>query len=155
MAGTCQNCGGKYNVDITVHDQMWNYIRGTHTALCGFCIATGLESQTKHSNLSLIDTEELKRLKGAEGLIYVPGSWVCDKCTFVQIRSTFSVGDGIVRADNSSWLDPCPNCDIPMRRQTEREAGNQMCERLEALVYRLRDAELEIQRLKEGKSSAA
>lgn len=74
-----------------------------------------------------------ERLVKLEALVYVPGLWRCAKCSFQLQQMNLHVSTGNVSARNEPG-DKCPNCDVPLWRVTEREAGNQMCDRLEAEI---------------------
>lgn len=71
---------------------------------------------------------EINRL---EKLVYVPGLWRCAKCEFQLIQANLTVGDGKVTARNDPG-DRCPNCNAPLWRVTEREAGNRLIDLLDA-----------------------
>ncbi len=58
-------------------------------------------------------------------LVYVPGLWRCAKCQFQLIQANLNAGDGSVTARDQVG-DKCPNCDVPLWRVTEREAGNKL-----------------------------
>ena len=58
-------------------------------------------------------------------LVYVPGLWRCAKCKFQLIQANLNAGDGSVTARDQAG-DKCPNCDAPLWRVTEREAGNKL-----------------------------
>lgn len=58
-------------------------------------------------------------------LVYVPGLWRCAKCEFQLIQANLNAGDGSVTARDQAG-DKCPNCDVPLWRVTEREAGNKL-----------------------------
>lgn len=68
-------------------------------------------------------------------LIYVPGLLKCKKCGFALIKTNLHVQDGSLSADNSP--DRCPNDGSPMWRVSERDAGNEMVDRCEALTAEL------------------
>ena len=67
-----------------------------------------------------------------EKLVYVPGTFQCAKCKFSLMKTTLFVGSGTFASDSSP--DTCPNCNVPMWRVTERDAGNELCDRLDALA---------------------
>ena len=72
-----------------------------------------------------------RQLREAERLIYVPGILKCAKCGCVLVTTNLHVNSGQVSANN----DPqkCPNGCGPMWRRTERDAGNELCDRLEEI----------------------
>lgn len=74
--------------------------------------------------------DEIERLGK---LVYVPGLWRCAKCEFQLIQANLNAGDGTVTARDQAG-DKCPNCNSPLWRVTERQAGNDVCDRLEARV---------------------
>lgn len=78
---------------------------------------------------------EIKRL---EKLVYVPGVLMCAKCKFQQVSINLHVNTGQRSANNSP--QQCPNGCGPLWRVTERDAGNEMVDRCEALQAQL-DAE--------------
>ena len=65
---------------------------------------------------------ENKRL---EKLVYVPELWRCPKCEFQLIQANLNAGDGSVTARDQPG-DKCPNCNSPLWRVTERDAGNKL-----------------------------
>lgn len=79
--------------------------------------------------LNDVDTlrNEVARL---EKLVYVPGLFKCEKCKFSLISTTLNVSTGQACANNVS--ESCPNGCGPLRRVTEREAGNESVDRLDA-----------------------
>jgi hypothetical protein len=80
---------------------------------------------------------EIERLKS---LVYVPGLWRCAKCNFSLVQANLNAKDGTVTARDKPG-DKCPNCDSPLWRVTERDAGNEMVDRAEELLKRATDAE--------------
>jgi len=74
-----------------------------------------------------------ERLAKLEGLVYVPGLWRCAKCEFQLTQMNLNANTGNVSARDEPG-DKCPNCNSPLWRVTERDAGNQMCDRLEAEI---------------------
>jgi hypothetical protein len=63
-------------------------------------------------------------------LVYVPGLWKCAKCGFQLVQSNLNANDGSVTARDDPG-DKCPNCDVPLWRVTERDAGNELAKRCE------------------------
>jgi hypothetical protein len=86
----------------------------------------------------------LERLEGKtadlEKLVYVPGLWRCAKCEFSLLQSNLNARDGSVTVRDEPG-DRCPNCQSPLWRVTERRAGNDLADRLEAELERRRLAE--------------
>lgn len=68
-------------------------------------------------------------------LVYVPGLWRCAKCDFRLLQSNLNAIDGSITAGDQPG-DKCPNCDSPLWRVTERQAGNDMVDRCEEQVAR-------------------
>lgn len=81
--------------------------------------------------------ELLVRIKQLEALVYVPGLFRCAKCKFQLNRIEIHAQSGNMRADNTP--DSCPNCTRPLWRVTERDAGNDLCDRLEAMQLKLNE----------------
>lgn len=72
-----------------------------------------------------------------EKLVYVPGLWKCAKCKCVVMTNTLHVPYGAMSANNSP--QQCPNDCGPMWRVTERAAGNEVVDRMDAQAERLKD----------------
>ena len=85
---------------------------------------------------------EITRL---EKLVYVPGLWRCAKCDFSILQSNLNARDGTITARDEPG-DKCPNCDSPLWRVTERQAGNDMIDRCEEQIVRAKDAEEKLER---------
>lgn len=83
----------------------------------------------------IVDIERLEKL------VYVPGQLRCAKCECVVLSTTLHAPTGTFSANNEPQA--CPNGCGPMWRVTERDAGNEVCNRLEkamdALII-IRDA---------------
>lgn len=94
-------------------------------------------AKCRELELRLSDREaEVARL---EKLVYVPGAWRCAKCKCGLISNTLYVATGAMAANNKP--QECPNGCGPMWRLTERDAGNEVCDRLEALAIKQRASE--------------
>jgi hypothetical protein len=63
-------------------------------------------------------------------LVYVPGLWRCAKCKCTVVSTNLHYPSGGFSANNKP--QECPNNCGPMWRVTERDAGNQACDRAEA-----------------------
>lgn len=63
-------------------------------------------------------------------MVYVPGLWRCPKCEFQSLQSNLNASDGSVTASDKPG-EKCPNCDSPLWRVSERDAGNRLSDRLE------------------------
>lgn len=70
-----------------------------------------------------------KRIAELEALVYVPGQWRCPKCKFVLMQMKLRASDGAVGVRDEPG-EPCPNCQSPLWRVTERDAGNELADRL-------------------------
>lgn len=73
-------------------------------------------------------------------LVYVPGLWRCPKCKFTLSQFNLNGLDGAVTSRDDPG-DKCPNCDKPLWRVTERDAGNDMVDRAEEQLARALAAE--------------
>lgn len=67
----------------------------------------------------------------ARKLAYVPGMFKCAKCGCVTISTNLHMPDGGFSANNEPQR--CPNDCGPMWPRTERQAGNDLCDQLEAM----------------------
>lgn len=81
----------------------------------------------------------------ARKLVYVPGVLKCAKCGFRLIKTTLHVLADSYSADSSP--DYCPNDGAPMWRVTERDAGNELCGRLDAAEDLAQAAEARVKAL--------
>lgn len=79
--------------------------------------------------------EEAERLAK---LVYVPGLTKCAKCGLNLISSTLNADDGSVRANTNPQT--CPNGCGPMWKVSERDASNEVCDRLDAANAALAEA---------------
>lgn len=89
---------------------------------------------------------EIARLRQ---LVYVPGLWQCAKCKFQLVQANLNADDGSVTSRDQPG-DRCPNCNVPLWRVSERDAGNDMVERCEEWMKRATAAEAELERLRRG-----
>ena len=64
-----------------------------------------------------------------EKLVYVPGVFSCAKCRVVLVSTTMHAHTGLMKANTEP--QKCPNGCGPLWRRTERDAGNELCDRLE------------------------
>lgn len=83
-----------------------------------------------------------RRVDELERLVYVPGLWRCPRCAFNLMRTTLNVSTGRASADDTCG-EKCPNCQSPLWRVTERDAGNELVERLHRLQLKLTPAEIQ------------
>jgi rubrerythrin len=88
--------------------------------------------------LTLVKEDEVEKLRSQ---VYVPGLWRCAKCSFHLSQANLNMHDGSVTSRNDPG-DKCPNCNVPLWRVTEREAGNQMVDRCEELLRRVQELEM-------------
>lgn len=72
----------------------------------------------------------LGRIAELENLVYVPGLWRCPKCKCGVHSTVMSAVSGAMRAN----VEPqrCPNDCGPMWRVTERDAGNELADQMNA-----------------------
>lgn len=81
--------------------------------------------------------DEIARLRSAvealERQVFVPGLWRCAKCSFQLVQSSLNANDGSVRAADKPG-EKCPNCNVPLWRVTEREAGTEAVKRAMAEI---------------------
>lgn len=80
------------------------------------------------------------RVESLEALVYVPGLWKCAKCGFQLVQRNLNAANGTVTARDNPG-DRCPNCDVPLWRVTERDAGNEMSDRCVEQMDRAKAAE--------------
>jgi len=80
---------------------------------------------------------EVERLTN---LVYVPGLWRCPKCKFNLVQGSINAIDGTMTVRDEPG-DRCPNCDVPLRRVTERDSGNDMVDRATERLARALAAE--------------
>ena len=81
-------------------------------------------------------TEATKRL---ERLVYVPGALKCAKCGFRLVTTNLHVNTGQISANNEP--QECANGCGPMWRVTERDAGNELIDRMDKLADDKKSAE--------------
>jgi uncharacterized protein with PIN domain len=72
-----------------------------------------------------------------EKQVYVSGLWRCPKCEFQLCQATLYAATGTVGARDTPG-DKCPNCNGPLWRVSERQAGNEMVKRCEEELERNR-----------------
>jgi uncharacterized protein with PIN domain len=81
-----------------------------------------------------------------EKQVYVPGLWRCPKCEFQLVQANLYAATGAVSARDQPG-DKCPNCNGPLWRVTERQAGNDMVKRCEEQMERAIKAETKLKAL--------
>lgn len=79
-------------------------------------------------------------LADAKSKLYVPGRWRCPKCNFGLSQFKIRASDGAIGASDTPG-EKCPNCDTPLWRVTEREAGDELGERAQEYLQRAVAAE--------------
>lgn len=105
-----------------IADHWWDVLTIEDREKLAADIATALRSR----DTALAEARaEIERL---EKLVYVPGHWCCAKCSFYLVQSNLNAFDGSISARDKPG-EKCPNCDVPLWRVTERQAGDQVAER--------------------------
>jgi rubrerythrin len=95
------------------------------------------------------DVEQLrKRIAELESLVYVPGLWRCAKCKFQLVQSCIRADDGAVGLRDDPG-EICPNCNAPLWRVTERDAGNELVDRGMEQIERAERAEARVRELEQ------
>lgn len=74
--------------------------------------------------------DEIERL---EKLVFVPGMMRCAKCSFVGMHMVTRASDGAVGVKANLEPEKCPNGCGPLWRVSERDAGNDLADRLEKM----------------------
>lgn len=64
------------------------------------------------------------QLEVTKEVVYVPGQWQCDACSFSLYQRTLNAADGTVSARDTQ-PEPCPNCNTMLRRVTWQERAYQ------------------------------
>lgn len=82
-------------------------------------------------------------LAEAKSQLYVPGRWRCPKCKFGLMQMKLRASDGAVGVRDDPG-EKCPNCDTPLWRVTEREAGDELAERCQEYLQRAVKAEADL-----------
>lgn len=75
----------------------------------------------------------------AERLIYVPGQWRCAKCKYVGVHAVFCAETGAVGIRANAKTEICPNGCGPLWPVTERQAGNELCDRLDIAADKINE----------------
>lgn len=91
-----------------------------------------------------IVTPEIERL---EKLVFVPGMMRCEKCKFVGMHMVMRASDGAVGVKADLEPEKCPNGCGPLWRVSERDSGNETCDRLETSILRERALESALKNL--------
>jgi hypothetical protein len=94
---------------------------------------------------------KIHRLQGEvtrlEKLVFVPGMMKCAKCGFVGMHMVMRASDGAVGVKTDVAPEKCPNGCGPLWRVTERDSGNEVCDRLEKSVLREKALEDALQQI--------
>jgi len=75
-----------------------------------------------------------------ESEIFVPGEWVCPRCSFRLHRRVMSASDGSVGVDTDPESEPCPNDGEQMQRLTWKQDAEEANRVALALMKELRAA---------------
>ena len=99
---------------------------------CEFCYT----EEKSRFNVTNRHAERLDALEAEnerlERLVYVPGVWVCAKCKLSLVSTLLDVSRGLFAANKEP--QQCPNGCGPLWRKTERDAGNELCIRIDELA---------------------
>lgn len=82
-------------------------------------------------------------LADAKSKLYVPGRWRCPKCNFGLSQFKLRAFDGAIGVSDTPG-EKCPNCDTPLWRVTEREAGDELADRCREYLQRATEAEAQL-----------
>jgi hypothetical protein len=88
-------------------------------------------------------------LADAKSKLYVPGRWRCPKCNFGLSQFKLRASDGAIGVSDTPG-EKCPNCDTPLWRVTEREAGDELAERCQEQMLRATKAEADLAEAREA-----
>jgi hypothetical protein len=107
--------------------------------------ALGIEDSFKTPLEAIAEKDdEIARLSAelaaAKSQLYAPGRWRCPKCNFGLTQMKMRASDGTVGSRDDPG-EKCPNCDTPLWRVTEREAGDELAERCAEQMQRAIKAE--------------
>jgi hypothetical protein len=79
--------------------------------------------------------------------LFVPGDWVCPRCSFRLHKRVMSAADGSVGVDASAEAEPCPNDGAPMQRLTWKQDAEEANRVALALMKELRAARERLEEL--------
>jgi hypothetical protein len=82
-----------------------------------------------------------------ENELFVPGEWVCPRCSFRLRKRVMSAADGSVGVDASAEAEPCPNDGEPMQRLTRKQDAEEANRVALALMKELRAARERLEEL--------
>jgi hypothetical protein len=88
-----------------------------------------------------------QRIIELERLAYVPGVLYCPRCGLSLNSMRFDAATSRIAASNPPD-ELCINCAGPLQRLSERDAGNRLCDRNEALLKEIRQLNEERQWLR-------
>lgn len=91
-------------------------------------LVKSLQAERDTALASLAERDaEVERLKK---LVYVPGQWRCAKCKFVCQKMTLNANTLAVGVQADTKTEVCPNGCGPLWPATERDAGNELADRI-------------------------
>lgn len=137
--------GGKVaHHDLTVQEAADNHgfpddtPRVNYAKTCGTSALTIEAHKLERELRAAVDglSEGISERERLEHLVYVPGIWKCAKCALSLVSNTLNANTGAMKANTSP--QECLNGCGPMWRVTERDAGNDLCDRLDAASLKLR-----------------
>jgi hypothetical protein len=106
------------------------------------------DALTREADLKAELAQALRERDEARRLVYVPGLRTCAKCGLNLITSTLYAQTGNIAADNSP--QDCLNGCGPMWPKTERQAGNELIDRMDAIVDERNASQAESARLRKA-----
>lgn len=115
-------------------------IQNDLTICIGEAFAAALSAERRAKEEAEAENARLARL------VYVPGQWRCAKCNFTLMQANLNANDGTVTARDQPG-EKCRNCDSPLWRVTERDAGNEMIDRAAEAFEAKRAAETRLAEL--------
>jgi hypothetical protein len=135
---------------VAEHEAVWNDSAAMHVNLLRARIlsrdqALHLAGATDYDSLRARVAELEGENERLAKLVYVPGLRKCAKCGFVLVTSNLHAHTGAVTANDKAGT--CPNCNVPLWRVTERDAGNDMVDRATEQVARAVAAEKRVSEL--------
>ena len=80
--------------------------------------------------LPFVAVQIAEAIESLERQVYVSGLWGCPKCKFSLMQGAINACDGSVSTRDEPG-EKCPNCNTPLWRVTERQAGNDLVKRCE------------------------
>lgn len=138
--------------DLALSQDLMKMTAGTLEDLLkqgGLLDERGLPTNYKADNETLrsrVGELEKERDKLA-ALVYVPGLWRCAKCEFKLMQSTLYAQSGTVGPRDDPG-EKCPNCNSPLWRVSERDAGNETVDRCEAELKRANTLQSDLEQMR-------